>query len=82
MRTSIAVTVTVTLLATVAGRAAAPQTLVRNKAACDSLKGLTLPASVIGLPTTGATIAGADLIAAAGESLQGQTVVLALPEYC
>jgi feruloyl esterase len=82
MRTSIAVTVTITLLATVAGRAAAPQTLVKNKAACDSLKGLTLPASVIGLPTTGATIAGAELIAAAGESLQGQTVVLALPEYC
>ena len=82
MRTSIALTVAVALVATVAGRAALPQTLVRNKAACNSLEGLTIPASAIGLPTTGATLGRADLVAAAGESVRGQTVVLALPEYC
>jgi feruloyl esterase len=82
MRIAIAVTVSAALLAAVAGQAAAPQPLVKNKSACDSLRGLTIPASALGLPTTGATIGNADLIPATGQSMQGQTVVLALPEYC
>jgi feruloyl esterase len=82
MRIAIAVAVFVAVLRTVAGHAAAPQPLVKNTAACDSLRGLTIPASAIGLPTTGATIGTADLVPATGQSVQGQTVVLALPEYC
>ena len=44
-------------IAAASGRAAAPQTTVRNQATCDSLTGLAIPAASIGLPTTGATIA-------------------------
>ena len=58
-------------IAAASGRAAAPQTTVRNQATCGSLKGLAIPAASIGLPTTGATIAAADLIAAAPETVVG-----------
>ena len=69
-------------IAAASGRAAAPQTTVRNQATCGSLKGLAIPAASIGLPTTGATIAAADLIAAASETVAGERAVLATPEYC
>jgi hypothetical protein len=69
-------------IAAASGRAATPQTTVRNQAVCGSLKRLAIPAASIGLPTTGATIAAADLIAAASETVVGERAVLATPEYC
>src|SRR5262245_63852314 len=69
-------------IAAVSGRAAAPQTTVRNTATCDSLTGLAIPAASIGLPTTGATIAAADLIAAAPQTIVADRALLAIPEYC
>ena len=62
-------------------RRCAPNT-VRNKAACDSLEGLAIPAASIGLPTSGATIAAAELIAASPQTVAGERAVLAMPEYC
>jgi hypothetical protein len=69
-------------IAAASGRATAPQTTVSNQATCGSLKGLAVPAASIGLPTTGATIAAADLIAAAPQTVVGERAVLATPEYC
>jgi hypothetical protein len=64
------------------GRVAAQKDAVRNRVACDTLAGVALPATAIGLPTTGATIAAAELVPAAPQSVNGDRVVLALPEYC
>jgi hypothetical protein len=75
-------TCVVIAVAAVSGRASAPQTTVNNKATCDSLKRLAVPAASIGLPTTGATVAAADLIAAAPQTIVADRAVLALPEYC
>ncbi|QYD68328.1 tannase/feruloyl esterase family alpha/beta hydrolase [Paraburkholderia edwinii] len=44
--------------------------------ACEQLAGLTVPASAIGLPTTGATVTAAKTVAASG------TGAAQLPEYC
>lgn len=43
---------------------------------CQQMLGITIPASAIGLPTTGGTVTDATLVAAAG------TGAAALPEYC
>ena len=80
--TSLITAAVVMAIAAASGRAAPPQTPVRNQATCGSLKGLAIPAASIGLPTTGATIAAADLIAAAPETVVGERAVLATPEYC
>jgi len=69
-------------IAAVSGGAAAQKTTARNQATCDALKGLTVPAASIGLPTKGATIAAADRVAAASETVVGERAVLATPEYC
>ena len=50
--------------------------------ACAALAGKSVPPSSIGLPTSGATITSADLIAAAPESVGATSVTRALPEYC
>ena len=57
-------------------RAAAPAT-------CASLEHLQIPATAIALPTSGATITSAALVAASPQTLsaQGTSVVLAIPEY-
>jgi feruloyl esterase len=44
--------------------------------ACDQLAGLPIPASAIGLPTSGGTVTAAVVVAASG------TGAAALPEYC
>ena len=44
-----------------AGQAAVQNGAVRNRVDCESLAGLALPATAIGLPTSGATIAAAEL---------------------
>jgi feruloyl esterase len=67
------------------GRASARQAssdLVRNKAACESLAAMAIPAASIGLPTTGATIAAATMVPAAPQTVTGERAVLATPEYC
>ncbi len=43
---------------------------------CEQLAGLTIPASAIGLPTKGATVTAATLVAASAQT------GVALPEYC
>jgi len=43
---------------------------------CDQLQGMTVPASAIGLPTTGATVTAVKTVAASGSG------VAAVPEYC
>ena len=53
---SLITTGVVMTIAAASGRAAAPQTTVRNHSTCGSLKGLAIPVASIGLPTTGATI--------------------------
>ncbi len=52
------------------------------KVSCGSLQGVNIPSSQIGLPTTGATISSATLIAAADQISEGNRLVLAIPEYC
>jgi Tannase and feruloyl esterase len=49
---------------------------------CMALEGLTIPASEIGLPTTGATVVSATLVPASDQRVQGAQVILAIPEYC
>jgi hypothetical protein len=75
-----------TLLAMIVGFSARPAAVqngaVRNRVACDTLAGMTIPAKSIGLPTTGATIAAAELIAASPQTVVKDHVVLAIPEYC
>lgn len=43
---------------------------------CEALLGLTIPASAIGLPTSGATVTSANLVAASGSGVK------AIPAYC
>ena len=70
------------LVWTVAGRAGAPQAPVRNKAGCVSLTGLAIPAASIGLPTSGAAIGAAELVAATPQTVSGDRAILAIPQYC
>ena len=65
-----------------ASHATAPQGAVRNRVECSALVGLTVPASAIGLPTTGATVGAADLVPAAPQTVNAERAVLAIPEYC
>src|SRR5262245_39220458 len=60
----------------------AQQALVSSAVPCASLAGMTMPPASIGLPTTGATLSGAELVAAAPQTVTGDRVVLAIPEYC
>ena len=64
------------------GHAAVQGSAVPNRVACDSLAGMTVPAAAIGLPTTGATVAAADLVPASPQTVTSDRVVLAIPEYC
>jgi Tannase and feruloyl esterase len=64
------------------GDAATQNGLVRNRVACDSLVGFAVPAAAIGLPTSGATVAAAELIPASPQALTVDRAVLAIPEYC
>lgn len=71
---------TLALLATLV-----PVGRAQNKSAdgqCSSLSGVKIPASAIGLPTTGATIDAAVLVPAAEQKVVNNQVVLAIPEYC
>lgn len=52
------------------------------KVACASLAGTVIPASAIGLPTTGALITSATLVPASGEVVTATTVTHPIPEYC
>jgi pimeloyl-ACP methyl ester carboxylesterase len=52
------------------------------KVACASLTGLSIPASDIGLPTSGATISSATVVPAVGETTTTTSVRHATPEYC
>ena len=65
-----------------AGHAAVQNGAVRNRVDCESLAGLALPATAIGLPTSGATIAAAQLIPASPQTVAADRAVLAIPEYC
>jgi feruloyl esterase len=51
---------------------------------CASLNNRQIPASAIGLPTSGAVITSAALVPASPQTVndQGTAVVLAIPEYC
>ena len=49
---------------------------------CASLAGLAIPASAIGLPTSGVTITSAMVIPAVPQSVSGSTVTLATPAFC
>ena len=51
---------------------------------CASLQNRQIPASAIGLPTTGATITSATIVPASPQTVnaQGTAVVLAIPQYC
>ena len=61
-----------------AGHAAPQNGAVRNRVACDSLVGWAVTAKAIGLPTSGATIAAADLIPATPQTVTGERAVLVL----
>ena len=63
-------------------QAAAQNGAVRNRVDCESLAGVAVPASSIGLPTSGATIAAAELVAATPQTVSGDRAILAIPEYC
>lgn len=52
------------------------------KVNCTSLVGLEIPASQIGLATSGAKISSAELIAAKSETVTSNSVIHATPEYC
>ncbi len=66
----------------VSGVEAAPA--VAAAETCASLEHRQIPASAIGLPTSGATITSAVIVPASPQTLtaQGTAVVLAIPEYC
>src|SRR5215204_846123 len=75
-----------TLLAAAAwlgtSQAAEQNGAVRNRIECESLAGLTVPASAVGLPTSGATIGAAVLVAASPQTVSADRAVLAVPGYC
>ena len=64
------------------GHAAIQQGAVRGRVACAALAGLTIPAASIGLPTSGAAVAAAELVPASPQTVVGDRAVLAIPEYC
>jgi feruloyl esterase len=64
------------------GQAAVQNGTVRNRVACESLVGFAVPPTAIGLPTPGAAVLAADLVAAAPETVTAERAVLAIPEYC
>lgn len=66
---------------TTGGLSAGPQS-AQPDTACASLKGVTIPANAIGLPTSGAAVAAADLMAASPQATSGDRTVLAIPAYC
>ena len=49
---------------------------------CTALVGTRIPAASIGLPTTGARVTAASVVAAAPETVGATSVTRALPEYC
>lgn len=51
-------------------------------AACPALAGKQIPASAIGLPSGSATVASAALVAAAPQSVSGNSLTPATPDYC
>ena len=51
-------------------------------ASCGALAEMRIPASSIGLPTSGATIASAELVPAAPLRSDGRGTLLATPDYC
>ncbi len=55
---------------------------IMPKEACTSLQGQKIAVGSIGLPTTGASISSTVLVPAAGEQVNANQVVLAIPEYC
>jgi feruloyl esterase len=63
-------------------KATATRTMFLAKASCTSLEGQKIAVSAIGLPTTGASVTSAVLVPAAGERVNNNQVVLAIPEYC
>ncbi len=65
-----------------AERASATRGMVTPIGSCTSLEGRRIAASEIGLPTTGASVVSAHLVAAAGQRVSHGQVVLAIPEYC
>lgn len=81
-RAAIVVAGIVLVVAAASGQSGAPQGAVRNKVACESLAGMTLAAPQIGLPTTGAAVLAAVLVPASPQTIAGDRVVLATPEYC
>ena len=64
------------------GHAAVQGSKSSNRVPCESLAGMTVPAAAIGLPTSGASVAAADLVPASPQTIAGERVVLAIPEYC
>jgi feruloyl esterase len=64
------------------GPAATQGSKSSTRVSCDSLAGMTVAAAAIGLPTSGATVAAAELIPASPQTIAGERVVLAIPEYC
>jgi feruloyl esterase len=74
------------LFVMVAGFSSGPVALqggaVRNRVNCDALTGMTVPATTIGLPTSGATIAAAAVVPASPQTVTSERAVLATPEYC
>ena len=81
-RTLVVASLLLMVALTVTGSAFAPQGAVRNKASCDSLAGLAIAPSSIGLPTTGAAVTSAALVGASAQTVNGDRAVLAIPEYC
>ena len=75
-----------TLVAVIAwfgsGHATVQNGPARNRVGCDTLVGLAVPATAIGLPTSGATIAAADLVPASPQTITEGRAVLSIPEYC
>src|SRR5262245_4564715 len=63
-------------------RPAGPALLARA-VACSALAQQQIPAASVGLPSSGATVASAELVAAAPMATPaGRAAVLAIPEYC
>ncbi len=78
----LAAVILVALLTVAAARSTSPQALATNTVPCASLRGLSIPASSLGLPTSGATITFAALVPASPMAVSGARVVLPIPEYC
>ena len=81
-RALVGITLFVTIAWLGSSHAAIQNGAVRNRVACESLAGWAVPTKAIGLPTSGAAIAAADLIPASPQTVTGDRAVLAIPEYC